>query len=82
MGRDGSSRGGGFGRAAVRRPRRHEGDLFDSPWLNDCMNEARGLRRLRKIEHGVSEFLVDHLRGELDSQVERTCSCIPSITYY
>ena len=65
----GGGHGGGGGGGGGVRSRRHEGDLFEAPWLNDCLNEARGLRRLRKIEHGVSDFLVDHLRGELDSQV-------------
>ncbi len=64
----GGGKGGGGGGGGHRSRRHNEGDLFEAHWLNECLNEARGLRRMRKIEHGVSDFLADHLRGQLDSQ--------------
>ncbi len=87
--RSGSSKKKSSDDSSRHRPppprRRLEGDLFDADWLNESMNEARGLRRMRKIAHGVNEYLVDHLRGELDSQVieiaTSTLSCFINLSY-
>ena len=46
-------------------------DLFESGWLNDCLHEARGIKKFRKMEADVCEDLVDFLRPELDSQLRQ-----------
>ena len=49
------------------RNKRNPADTFKSKWLNNGYDEARDLRRMRKIETAVSESLIDQFRVELDT---------------